>query len=118
MPSCTEIGRWPIPPGGELCVRGFGDAILAETGCYADLTMPTSVLNGRKSGKRSIASTNGAAAGSGRTLIAKATTLVAGRAAKTFPLIIQGPTRRRYRPHATPGRKPAIENGEINEGVR
>ena len=108
-------GNWALAnsAGGELCGVDSEMQILAETGCYADLTMPTSVLNRAQIGK--INSVYECALPLDQAAPhRKGNDLVAGRAAKTFPLIIQGPlvadigrTLRR--------RKPAIENGEINE---
>ncbi|MGA9526785.1 MAG: hypothetical protein WBS24_01585 [Terriglobales bacterium] len=106
-------GNWALANsgGGRGCGVDSEMQILAETGCYADMTLPTSVLNPAQ-----IAKINSlyecALPLSEAAPHRKGHDLTVGRAPRTFPLMIQGPlvidvagTMRRA--------KPAIENGAI-----
>jgi hypothetical protein len=97
--------------GGRWCGVDSEMQILAETGCYADMTMPTSAGHRAQVAKTNslyecgLPLTRGAPHRSGRDL-------ESGRAPKTFPLMIQGPlvadlVRSRRR------RRPVLENGAI-----
>ena len=97
--------------GGNFCGVDSEMQILAETGCYADLTMPSGVWH-----RAQIAKTNSvyecALPLDQRAPHREGHDLVAGRAPKTFPLIVQGPLvtdlQRTLR-----SVRPVLENGAI-----
>jgi hypothetical protein len=106
-------GNWALANsgGGRGCGVDSEMQILAETGCYADMTLPTSILHPAQIGK--INSLYECALPLDQVAPhRKGHDLTVGRVPRTFPLIIQGPlvidiadTLRRA--------KPAIENGVI-----
>jgi hypothetical protein len=83
--------------------------VLADTGCYADMTMPAAAFHGAQIGKINSLYECGfpldqrAPHRSGRDL-------ERGRTPEIFPLIVQGPLMVDF---ASPGRKVAIENGAL-----
>jgi hypothetical protein len=106
-------GNWALAnsAGGQVCGVDSEMQILAETGCYADMTMPASILHPAQIAK--INSVYECAlpleqAAPHR----KGYDLAAGRAPQTFPLIIQGPLVVDVGGMVR-GRKGAIENGDI-----
>jgi hypothetical protein len=99
--------------GGRFCGVDSEMQILAETGCYADLTMPSSVLHPAQTAKMNsvyecaLPLDQAAPHTKGRDL-------AAGRAPKIFPLIVQGPLVIDFGRSLLSGR-PRIENGAITE---
>jgi len=97
---------------GRFCGVDSEMQILAETGCYADFTMPSGIWHPAQ-----IAKTNSVyecalpldQAAPHR----QGHDLVAGRAPKTFPLIVQGPLVTDFRRTLSSAR-PVLENGAIN----
>jgi hypothetical protein len=85
--------------------------VLADTGCYADLTMPAAAFHGAQIGKINSLYECGlpldqrAPHRSGRDL-------ERGRTPEIFPLMLQGPLMVDF---ASPGRKVAIENGALTK---
>jgi len=109
-------GNWALAnsAGGQFCGVDSEMQILAETGCYADFTLPASVLHPAQIAKMNSVYEcahpldEAVPHRSGRDL-------TVGSAPHTFPLIIQGPlltdVRRTLR-----GGKPVIENASIVGG--
>jgi hypothetical protein len=97
--------------GGLFCGVDSEMQILAETGCYADLTMPTSLWHPAQTAKVNsvyecdLPLDQVAPQRKGRNL-------TVGRAPKTWPLIIQGPLLADFRASVR-STKPVIENGGI-----
>ena len=98
--------------GGRFCGVDSEMQILAETGCYADLTLPTAIWH-----RAQISKTNSiyecALPLDHQAPHRWGHDLRAGRPCQTLPLIIQGPTitdiRRTLR-----SRRPVVDNGVIN----
>ena len=96
---------------GRFCGVDSEMQILAETGCYADLTMPTGFWHPAQIEKLNsvyecaLALDQAAPHRKGRDL-------VAGRAPNTFPLIVQGPLLTDLR-RTLRSARPAFENGAI-----
>jgi hypothetical protein len=107
-------GNWALAnsAGGWLCGVDSEMQILAETGCYADMTMPASLLHPAQIAKLNsvyecaLPLEEAAPHRQGYDL-------KVGRAPKTFPLIIQGPLVIDVS-GALRSRKRAIESGEIS----
>lgn len=107
-------GNWALAnsAGGWVCGVDSEMQILAETGCYADMTMPASILHPAQ-----IAKMNSVyecalpldQAAPHR----KGNDLTVGRAPKVFPLMIQGPLVADAG-GLLRGGKGAIENGDVN----
>ena len=108
-------GNWALAnsAGGRVCGVDSEMQILAETGCYADMTMPASVLHPAQ-----IAKINSlyecALPLDQRAPHRKGHALTAGRAPETYPIIIQGPLVIDVA-SAVRGNKRAIESGELSE---
>ncbi len=107
-------GNWALAnsAGGWLCGVDSEMQILAETGCYADLTMPASILSPAQTAK--INSLYECALPLDQ--IAphrKGRDLTVGRSPKVFPLMVQGPLVADMRALLRGGKSP-VENGEIN----
>ena len=108
-------GNWALANsgGGRWCGVDSEMRILAETGCYADLTLPTSVLHPAQISKVNslyectLPLDRVAPHRQGRDL-------AVGRAPQTFPLILQGPLLTDI-PGTFRSAKPAMESGAITE---
>jgi hypothetical protein len=99
--------------GGRFCGVDSEMQILAETGCYADLTMPSAVLHPAQTAK--INSVYECALPLDRAVPhAKGRDLAVGRAPSIFPLMVQGPLVIDFGRSLLSGR-PKIENGAITE---
>jgi hypothetical protein len=97
--------------GGRFCGVDSEMQILAETGCYADMTLPAAYWDPAQTGK--INSLYECAIPLDQAVPhRKGHDLVAGRVPKTFPLIVQGPLvtdlRRTFR-----SARPAFDNGAL-----
>ncbi|MFZ1919713.1 MAG: hypothetical protein WAU58_19225 [Terriglobales bacterium] len=107
-------GNWALAnsAGGWLCGVDSEMQILAETGCYADMTMPASIMSPAQTAK--INSLYECALPLDQTAPhRKGHDLTVGRAPKIFPLIVQGPLVADVAGVLRGGRG-AIENGEIS----
>jgi hypothetical protein len=107
-------GNWALAnsAGGWLCGVDSEMQILADTGCYADMTMPASLLHPAQIAK--LNSVYECALPLEETAPHRqGHDLTVGCAPKTFPLIIQGPLVVDVS-GALRGRKRAIESGEIS----
>jgi hypothetical protein len=97
--------------GGKFCGVDSEMQILAETGCYADLTMPSGIWH-----RAQIAKTNSvyecALPLDQRAPHREGRDLVAGHAAKTLPLIVQGPLVTDLQ-RTFGSVRPVLENGAI-----
>lgn len=108
-------GNWALAnsAGGSVCGVDSEMQILSETGCYADMTMPASILHPAQ-----IAKINSlyecALPLNQRAPHRKGHALTAGRAPRTYPIIIQGPLVVDVA-GALRGNKRAIESGELGE---
>jgi hypothetical protein len=97
--------------GGLFCGVDSEMQILAETGCYADFTMPSSLWHPAQTAKVNslyeceLPLNRVAPQRKGRNL-------AVGRAPQTFPLIVQGPLVTDL-PRSLRSAKPVIENGAI-----
>jgi hypothetical protein len=76
--------------GGRLCGVDSEMKVLAETGCYADLTLPTSILHPAQTAKTNSLYECGLPMEQA-TPHKTGTDLRLGRAPRIFPLIVQGP---------------------------
>lgn len=109
-------GNWALAnsAGGPFCGVDSEMQILAETGCYADLTLPASVLHPAQIAKMNsvyecaLPLDQAVPHGEGHDL-------AVGRAPKTFPLIIQGPLVTDIQ-RSMRSWKPVIENSAISGG--
>jgi hypothetical protein len=106
-------GNWALANVGNGVACGVDEemAILAETGCYADMTLPSAPhptqigkINALYECARPL--TRRAPHRTGRDLRA-------GRPPRVFPLIVQGPLAARVGRSATGWPRPRIENGEV-----
>jgi hypothetical protein len=107
-------GNWALAnsAGGWLCGVDSEMQILAETGCYADMTMPASVLHQAQIAK--LNSVYECALPLHEAMPHRqGHDLKVGRAPKTFPLMIQGPLIVDLS-GAVRGPRRAIESGEIS----
>ena len=101
--------------GGRFCGVDSEMQILAETGCYADFTMPTAPMHPAQIAK--INSVYECALPLDQAAPhAKGRDLAVGRAPKTFPLIVQGPLLIDFGRSLRSGR-PKIENGAITRST-
>jgi len=106
-------GNWALAnsAGGRFCGVDSEIQILADTGCYADLTLPTAVLHPAQIGKVNslyectLPLDQAAPHREGRDL-------AVGRTPRTFPIIIQGPLLIDLTGTLLRG-KPAIEDAAI-----
>jgi|SRR5271165_734323 len=96
--------------GGKFCGVDSEMAVLAETGCYADMTLPSSPVHPSQTAKINslyectLPLDQAAPQRQGRDL-------EVSRAPKTFPLIVQGPLAMDF----GRGGKPGIENASITK---
>lgn len=106
-------GNWALANVGNGVACGVDEemAILAETGCYADMTLPSAPdptqiakINALYECARPLAQRAPHRAGRD---------LRAGRPPRVFPLIVQGPLAARVTRSATGWPRPRIENGEM-----
>lgn len=106
-------GNWALANVGNGVACGVDEemAILAETGCYADMTLPSAPhptqiakINALYECARPLAQRAPHRAGHD---------LRAGRPPRVFPLIVQGPLAARVERPATGWPRPRIENGEL-----
>ena len=112
-------GNWALANsnGGRCCGVDNEMAILAETGCYADFTLPSAPSPSQVRKTNSIYECTrpfdeAAPHRSGRDL-------EVGRVPCRFPLIVQGPLAL-YTPRGGPTRRlcPRVENGEVSQSYR
>ncbi|MGH9454214.1 MAG: hypothetical protein ACRD2O_09635 [Terriglobia bacterium] len=105
-------GNWTLANSGKGCC-GVDDEmqILAETGCYADLTLPAAPSPAQTAKINSVYEC--ALPLSRRAPHRRGYDLKVGRKPKTFPLIIQGPLGLVYRRKANGRRGFTIENSEL-----
>jgi hypothetical protein len=98
---------------GRFCGVDSEMQILAETGCYADLTLPTGVLHPAQIEK--INSVYECALPLDRTAPHReGHDLTAGRAPRTFPLIVQGPLVTDFY-RSLHSARPVLENGGLTK---
>jgi hypothetical protein len=83
--------------------------VLADTGCYADMTMPAAAFHTAQTGKTNSLYECGLPIDQ-RAPHRKGRDLERGRAPQIFPLMVQGPLMLDF---ASPGRRLAIENGAL-----
>ncbi len=104
--------------GGKFCGVDSEMAVLASTGCYADMTLPTSPLHPAQTAKINslyectLPLDRAAPQRQGRDLrVSNQTSHDASRTPRTFPLIVQGPLGMDF----GRGGRPGIENGSITQ---
>lgn len=106
-------GNWALAnsAGGRFCGVDSEMRVLAETGCYADLTLPSAPSAGQVSKINSLYECRGPL--DERAPHRRGRNLRAGRAPETFPLMIQGPLGLDFDGRAAGLPLPKIENGEL-----
>jgi hypothetical protein len=96
--------------GGFGCGVDEEMQVLAETGCYADMTLPTNAFHPSQPGKINSLYECGAPLRQ-RAAYRSGTDLARGRNPKKFPLIVQGPLM--FSPSRSGTRRIAIDNGSL-----
>ncbi|HKG14359.1 MAG TPA: hypothetical protein VKB12_13610 [Pyrinomonadaceae bacterium] len=106
-------GNWALAnsAGGRFCGVDEEMQLLAETGCYADMTMPSFPSHAQVSKVNSLYECEPPLAR--RAPHARGRDLRAGRAPEVFPLMIQGPLGLDFEGRASGLPLPKIENGEL-----
>lgn len=106
-------GNWALAnsAGGRFCGVDEEMQLLAETGCYADMTMPSFPSHAQVSKVNSLYECEPPLAR--RAPHATGRDLRAGRAPSVFPLMIQGPLGLDFKGRASGLPLPKIENGEL-----
>lgn len=98
---------------GQCCGVDSEMQVLADTGCYADLTLPTSSFHAAQTAKIN-ALYECAAPLNRRAPHRRGRDLQQGRAAAVFPLILQGPLTLDFNRRSRSG-LPGIENGALTD---
>jgi hypothetical protein len=106
-------GNWALAnsAGGLYCGVDEEVRVLAETGCYADMTLPSAPSAGQVSKINSLYEC--AAPLEARAPHRRGQNLRVGRAPSTFPLMIQGPLGLDFRGRSSGPPLPKIENAEL-----
>lgn len=101
--------------GGRFCGVDSEMQILADTGCYADMTLPTGFWHPAQTAK--INSVYECSLPLDRRAPQrKGTDLAAGRTPNIFPLIVQGPLVADFQ-RTRSSRRPALDNGAFTENL-
>jgi hypothetical protein len=108
-------GNWALAnsAGGEFCGVDEEMRILAETGCYADMTLPSAPSRAQVAKINALYECGGPLAR--RAPHRRGRNLRAGRAPATFPLIVQGPLGLDFGRRVRGWPVPRIENGALTE---